>query len=441
MNNGRDKKLQAAILAAGESSRFWPFSEKTQGGGHKSLFKIAGRPIVRYTVDGLLKHGIKDIILVHAPGMRGSFEKALAGAKTKITYVTQPQPLGTGDALKRAKEFIKNDFVLLNAAHIHSEKMIALLKKARTGKKFGILTTETESPERYAVVTLGKSDKKKIVGIAEKPEKPETNIKTVGVYLLPLEFVRYLDEETGEYALVEALHGFVKENDVREVRVEKETSSIKYAFDVLGAMDEIFSAQKRVVSKKAKIAKSAAIKGDVYVGDGTEILENTVIKGPAWIGKNCVIGNNAVIRPNTIIEDNVKIGAGTEIKHSCIGEGAHIHSGYIGDSVIGENCRLAAGFITGNRRIDRENIKFTLPNFAKQNLGWQAGQNKIVDSGKTYLGCVMGANTKTGVYATTMPGTIIGSNCVIGSNTEVKGTIPSGSLVYAKQETIIKQNG
>jgi len=53
---------QAVILAAGESSRFWPLNQK-----HKSLFKIMGRPLIWYTIESLKKAGIKDIIIVQGP--------------------------------------------------------------------------------------------------------------------------------------------------------------------------------------------------------------------------------------------------------------------------------------------------------------------------------------------------------------------------------------
>ncbi len=53
---------QAVILAAGESSRFWPLKQR-----HKSLIKIMGRPLICYTIERLKKSAIKDIIIVQGP--------------------------------------------------------------------------------------------------------------------------------------------------------------------------------------------------------------------------------------------------------------------------------------------------------------------------------------------------------------------------------------
>ena len=91
---------QAVILAAGESSRFWPLNQK-----HKSLFKIMGKPLIWYTIEALRKSGIKEIIIVE--GAKKDIEEALKKYKfptLKIKYVLQPKPAGMGDALWRTKD-------------------------------------------------------------------------------------------------------------------------------------------------------------------------------------------------------------------------------------------------------------------------------------------------------------------------------------------------
>ena len=54
--------MQSVILAAGESSRFWPLNQK-----HKSLLKIMGKPIIWHTLNGLKKSGIKETIIIQGP--------------------------------------------------------------------------------------------------------------------------------------------------------------------------------------------------------------------------------------------------------------------------------------------------------------------------------------------------------------------------------------
>ena len=52
--------MQAVIIAAGESSRFWPLNQ-----GHKSQVKLLGKPVIFWTIKGLVENNITDIIVVH----------------------------------------------------------------------------------------------------------------------------------------------------------------------------------------------------------------------------------------------------------------------------------------------------------------------------------------------------------------------------------------
>lgn len=107
-------------------------------------------------------------------------------------------------------------------------------------------------------------------------------------------------------------------------------------------------------------------------------------------------------------------------------DGTHIHSGFIGDSVVGESCRFGANLITANKRIDRKSIHITIG-------------DKEVDTGLVSFGAIIGNNVRTGVNCSILPGSIIGNDCIIGANTEVKGTIKSGILIYNKSKVIQKE--
>jgi len=56
--------MQAVILAAGKSSRFYPYSNLP----HKSCFKVLGKTILEHTLLSIKKAGINDVIIVVGPG-------------------------------------------------------------------------------------------------------------------------------------------------------------------------------------------------------------------------------------------------------------------------------------------------------------------------------------------------------------------------------------
>jgi len=173
------------------------------------------------------------------------------------------------------------------------------------------------------------------------------------------------------------------------------------------------------------VSKKAVIEGKVYIGKNTKVFENAVIKGPCYIGEDCVIGNNSLIRSYTNLENKVVIGANTEVKNAVFCEGSHMHSGYIGDSIIGENCRLGVGAVTANVRIDREIIKSVV-------------KNKKFETDFKKFGCIIGDNTKTGINCSFMPGVLVGSNCIIGPNSVVMKNIEDNKLFYTEFKGITK---
>src|SRR3989338_8522192 len=110
------RTMQAIILGAGESSRFWPLNSK-----HKSLIKVMGKSLIWWTIQGLKKSGIKDIIVVQ--GAQKDIEKELK--MPGIKYVVQSKPRGMGDALWQAKKLINGPFVVLNAERVDIDEIIS----------------------------------------------------------------------------------------------------------------------------------------------------------------------------------------------------------------------------------------------------------------------------------------------------------------------------
>jgi NDP-sugar pyrophosphorylase family protein len=115
-----------------------------------------------------------------------------------------------------------------------------------------------------------------------------------------------------------------------------------------------------------------------------------------------------------------------EIKHTILMDDTTVHSGFIGDSVIGRNCKIGANITVGNVRLDRKKIK------ARVN-------GTDVDTGQSSLGMTLGDWVRVGVSCTTMPGTIIGNRCIIGPATLVKGNLEDDMIMYTSFDTVIKE--
>lgn len=417
--------MQAVILAAGRSSRFWPLNNQ-----HKSLIKIMGRPLIWYAIDGLKKAQIKEIIVIQ--GKKRDIEKELKKYRLRsIKYVTQERPTGSGDAILKTKRLIKDQFFVLNAERIDVKDCVKpILEKFKKQKsKLILLAGKTQTPWFFGILKLRKD---KVITLVEKPKpgKEPSNLKIVGIYFLPKEFFSYLKKVPSHpYSLEHALLLYAKEKEVRAVIVSKETFSLKFPWDLFEIKKFLTDKfLKPKTSRSAKIAKGVKIEGKVFIDEGVKIFESAVIKGPCYIGKNCIIGNNALVREYTNLEDNVLVGANAEVTRSIFQENVHVHSGFFGDSIFATGCDIGAGTITANLRLDRKNIKSVV-------------KGKKIDTGLKSFGVVLGQNTKIGIHVSLMPGVLIGSNAIVGPHSFVKENIKDNTIFYTKFKGIKKWKG
>jgi len=415
--------MQAVILAAGESSRFWPLNQK-----HKSLLKIMGRPLIWHTIESLKKAGIKNIIIIQGSKRDVEGELKNYDLGINIQYVVQPEPKGMGDAVFQAKDFLEEQFFVLNAERFDGGEYIkpVLGKHKSTGAKMVLLGEQTNNPKLYGILLI-EGDKAR--GVTEKPEegKEPSNIKVVGIYFLPKEFLDYYQRVPEHmYSFEDTLSLYMKEKDARWVMSKEITPSFKYPwhlFEVTKCL--IDKCLEKKIAKSAQISKNVVIEGNVYIGENTKVFEGAVIKGPVYIGDNCVIGNNSLIREYTNLENNVLIGAFAEVTRSIFQEDVHTHSGYFGDSIFGKGCRLGADTITANVRIDRGEVKSVV-------------KGEKIGTGLNSLGVIMGENSKTGINCSLMPGVLIGSNCNIGPNSVVFENIEDNTDFYTEFKGIKK---
>ncbi len=380
-----------------------------------------GKPLLYYTIEGLKKSGIKNLIIVQGPGEE--IEKEIEKFKLsglKIKYLTQPEPKGMGNAIFLARNFVSGQFFVLNAARIDCQNIIEKLKvKSRSKKIKAVLAGQkTKNPHLFGMAKLKNG---KITEITEKPKKgtEPSDIKIAGVYLLEADFFKtYQKIKKHHYDFEETLSLYIKENEVGiEIinDLNEDATSLKYPWHLFKIRNYLFDRYlKKRISNSAKIAKNAVIQGDVFIGNNARIFDGAAIKGPCFIGDNCIIGNNSLVREYSDLENGVLIGAFAEVARSIFQKDGSVHSGYFGDSIFGAGCRIGAGTITANIRLDSQNIKSKV-------------KGEKIDTGLRSLGTIVGDNAKIGIHSSLMPGVLIGQNAKIGPNSLVKQNIKNGA--------------
>jgi bifunctional UDP-N-acetylglucosamine pyrophosphorylase/glucosamine-1-phosphate N-acetyltransferase len=388
-----------------------------------------GKPLIQWTIEGLKKAGFEEVIVIQ--GSNRAIEQVFGDGSrfgVKLRYVIQPRPEGMGEALLRAENLIKDQFFALHAHHFNAATLInaMLVKSQASGAELVLAGQETNTPWEYGVLDF-RDDK--AIGLIEKPEKGRepSNVRLIGIYLLPKSFFDSLRKvKTYMYSYEDALQLYMQEHDARVVIANQATPSLKYPWDLFTVvkilMDAFLITSK--ISPTAEISKSAIIEGKVHIGDYTKVYEHAVIKGPCYIGNGCTIGTHALIRDYTVLGDGVLIGAHAEIARSIFQEGCTTHSGFFGDSIFGRNCKIGAGTITANVRVDRGKIKAIV-------------KNTRVETGLKRLGVIVGDNSRIGILTMLMPGVLIGRNCDIGPGTLVKDNVESDTLYYSRYEGVV----
>lgn len=408
--------MQAIILAAGESSRFWPLNKR-----HKSLFKIMGRPLICYVLDNLKRAGIKEVIIVQGP--KGDIEKELKNCpppkfSAGIKYVVQKIPRGTGDALKSAEKHLKEKFLVLYGDDFYG---VEDLKNCLT--KFpSLLVKEVANPAHFGVIV---KEKVYVKAIVEKPKNPPSNLVNAGGYFVPKTMLagKIEKSERGEYEITDYFNKLAQKTKVYFSKA-KEWFPLSFSWDLLNINEFLLKGLKTKI--EGKVENDCRVKNPVFVGKGTVVRSGTYIEGPVYIGENCEVRPSAYIRPSTFIAQDCLIGHGVEIKNSIICRGSKVaHFSYVSDSIIGEGCNLGGGTLIADLRFDEKNVRTMV-------------KGKLIDTGRRKFGAVLGAGVKVGVNVSIMPGVLVGQDSIVGPHSLVRENIEDNKIFYTKFHGVVK---
>jgi len=139
--------------------------------------------------------------------------------------------------------------------------------------------------------------------------------------------------------------------------------------------------------------------GPIYIGNNVKISSNSVIEGPVFIGDNVVIQPLSRILTGANIGKVSKIGG--EIVNTIIQDYSNKqHDGFLGDSYIGSWVNLGADTVSSNLTNTYGTVKVQM-------------FDKIIDTGHTFLGMIVGDHTKTAINTKFTTGSIIGFACNI----------------------------
>lgn len=390
--------MKAVVLAAGRGTRMHPLTATRS----KGMIPIANKPILAWTIESL---GFCDeILLVVSRSQRDIIDHFSGNGKVK--FVFQEEPLGTGHALLQAEPHVEGAFIAVYGDDLYGKEDIG---KFAGLEPVAMAARESERPRAYGVLELRDGF---VAGIEEKPEKPKSSLVSCGIFLFDKRVFGALKRTAasprGEIELTDALKLLIAEGVQISAQKIGTWVPLTFPWNILDANRHILEANGSMIDASASIRPGAVLEEPVAIGPGSVIGPNCFIRRYSSIGKNCKVGQAVEIK-NSIVMDNSFVS----------------HLSYVGDSIVGRGCNIAAGAVFANLRLDEKSVKVEI-NGAR------------VDSGRRKLGGIVGDGVKFGTRVTVMPGKRIWPGLLIPAchmvEEDIKAELPLGRYGKKLQE-------
>jgi len=372
--NKKANSFAAIILAAGKGTRM-------RSSMPKVLHPIGGKPMIAHVLDALKPLRPERIVTVIAPGME-EVKRTARAACPSVEFAEQKEQLGTGHAVKCAREVLGNYagtvIVLYGDAPLISPEII-LETLTASQKGLAVLGMRPDNAAEYGrMVTAKGGVLKKIVEFkdATAAEKKITLCNSGIMAAKASQLFPLLDKLTPknakkEYYLTDvvalasakkiaciAIEGHAPElagvNSRAQLAEAEAILQNRLRFRAMDQGATLIAPETIMLSADTQFAPDVTIHPYVVFGAGVKVEAGTEIRSfshieAAHIGRGCIIGPFARLRPGATLGDRVHIGNFVEIKKADVEDGAKInHLTYIGDARIGKNTNIGAGTITCN---------------------------------------------------------------------------------------------
>jgi bifunctional UDP-N-acetylglucosamine pyrophosphorylase/glucosamine-1-phosphate N-acetyltransferase len=435
-------------MAAGEGTRM-------RSATPKMLHPVCGRAMVAWPIEAAREAGAGRVVAIDSPN-----QNIVPGLPDKVQIVTQPQPDGTGGAVRAALPLIEEaeTVLVLSGDHplITANNITGLLDAhAERGAAATLLTIELDDPGSYGrVVRTPGSEVERVVETkeagdadADQLEIREINAGTYAFQAAP--FAAALaslsnDNAQGEYylpdvvpALREAGHTVAAHlSDDLGVTMGVNNRADLAAVEVI-ARQRILEAHMLAgvtivdpgstwvdidveIAADARIEPGTSLRGattigagsavgplttlvDSHLGEGVQVPHSYLVE--CQVGDGANVGPFAYLRPGAELAAGAKAGTFVEIKNSRIGEGAKVpHLAYVGDAEIGAGSNLGAGSITANYDGFRKNRT------------------------------TIGENARIGVDTMLIAPVEVGDGAYTGAGAVIKSDVPEGALAVSENE-------
>ena len=363
----KQNNMLAMILAGGRGSRLHELTNKVAkpAVSYGGKYRIVDFPLSNCANSGIDVVGVLtqyESILLNsyvAAGRRWGLD-----AKDSGVYVLPPRETadsnldvyrGTADAISQNIDFIDTyspEYILiLSGDHIYKmdyDKMLDAHKANNADATIAVLPVPMKEASRFGIMNTDENGK--IVEFEEKPEKPKSNLASMGIYIFNWKQLR--KALTTDMKNPDSSHDFGKDIIPNFLNEGKALYAYKFEgyWKDVGTIDSLWEANMDLLDPNNPLDLNDPT-WKIYTEDVTTLPHyigpNADIKR-AFITQGCVIDGSV---KNSVLFTGAKVGEGAKIIDSVLMPGVTVESGaVVTRALVADGVKIGKGAKVGDSK-------------------------------------------------------------------------------------------
>jgi NDP-sugar pyrophosphorylase family protein len=327
--------MKAILLAGGKGTRLRPLTLHTP----KPIVPIFGRPLLQHQIDLIRKVPEIDEVILSLNYQPRRIEEMFGDGSAiglKIRYVVEPNPLGTGGAIKFAAQGVDSAVVVFNGDILTAVDLNRVIQLHRErAAKATIVLTPVENPAAYGLVETDSEGR--VQRFIEKPNPAEITCNTInaGIYVLEPSTFDRIPRDTAWSVERAYFPSLVERGETFVAHVDH-----GYWIDI-GTPQKYMQVHRDAMTGRYYAEPFNGHTGKVSCAETATIEPGAELQAPCYVADGAVVKAGAKIRPLSVIGRQVHVEEGATIAGSIVWANSWIgRDATVTDAILGRNCSI-----------------------------------------------------------------------------------------------------
>ncbi len=320
--------MQAIVLVGGEGTRLRPLTSDVP----KPAVTLVDRPFLAYAIEWLAAHGVSEIVL--ACGFLPEVLREALGdeeerAGVRITYVAEPEPLGTAGAIRFAAEAIADRlgdrFFALNGDVLADLDLSALMRAHRErGARATIGLHPVDDSSAYGLVRC--DEEGRVLEFLEKTGETVPGEINAGAYVLersvldlvPAGRACSIEREVFPRLVGDGLRGLLLDGYWMDIGTPERY--LQASWDILEravhtrvepTAPGLLVVADAAIDEEAQVGPRAVVSAGCRVERGAEVSDSVLLEG-------CTVARDALVQ-GSILAPGAEVEPGAVLRNAVVG--------------------------------------------------------------------------------------------------------------------------